>query len=107
MATSGFARRSTSNRHVSHLCTDRFQQRFDPALRDPTRDEDDAAAAVIRRPTLEPGGCVKDSPRPLHAAYPDGRWGDPDRDGLDFGGGRFARISHADRSLETARDQDA
>src|SRR5262249_2974494 len=28
----------------------RFQQRFDPAPLDPTRDEDDAAAAVIRRP---------------------------------------------------------
>jgi hypothetical protein len=45
--------------------------------------------------------------RPLHAAYPDRRWGDPDRDGLDFDGGRFARMAHADRSLETARDQDA
>src|SRR5262249_13629979 len=60
MATSGFARRSTSNRHVSHLCTDRYQQRSDPARGDPTRDENDAAAAVIRRPTLEPGGRVKD-----------------------------------------------
>jgi hypothetical protein len=60
MATSGFPRHLTSNHYVSHFCTDRFEQRFDPALRDPTRDEDDAASAIIRRPTLEPGGRVKD-----------------------------------------------
>src|SRR5262245_23091385 len=49
----------TPNRHVSHFCSDRFEQRFDPALRDSTRDEDDAACAIIRRPALEPGGRVK------------------------------------------------
>jgi hypothetical protein len=51
---------ATSNRHVGHFCTNGFEQRFDPALRDSTRDEDDAAATIIRRPTLEPGGRVKD-----------------------------------------------
>jgi hypothetical protein len=53
-------RHLTSNRHLSHFCADRFEQRFDPALWDSTRDKDDAAAAIIRRPTLEPGGGVKD-----------------------------------------------
>ena len=48
------------NRHVRHFRADRFEQRFDPALTDSTRDEDDAAAAIIRRPTLEPRGRVKD-----------------------------------------------
>ena len=59
-ATSGFPGQLRRNRRVSHFRADRFEQRFDPALRDSTRDEDDAAAAIIRRPTLEPGGRVKD-----------------------------------------------
>src|SRR5258708_3042945 len=58
--TSGFPGQLRRNRRVSHFRADRFEQRFDPALRDSTRDEDDAAAAIIRRPTLEPGGRVKD-----------------------------------------------
>jgi len=48
------------HRHVRHFRADRLEQRFDPALTDSTRDEDDAAAAIIRWPTLEPGGRVKD-----------------------------------------------
>src|SRR5439155_3346291 len=42
---------SPSSRNVGHFYANGFQQRFDPALRDSTRDEDDA---------LEPGGRVKD-----------------------------------------------
>src|SRR5262249_58607697 len=55
-----FPRQLTCDRHVSHFRTDRLEQRFDPALRDSTRDEDDAAAAIIRRPMLEPGGRMED-----------------------------------------------
>jgi hypothetical protein len=35
------------------------------------------------------------SPRPLHEGYPDRRWGDPDRDGLDLGGGRAPGMADA------------
>src|SRR5262249_59597955 len=59
-ATPGFPRQLTCKRHVSYFRADRLEQRFDPALRDATRDEDDAAIAIIRRPALEPGGRVKD-----------------------------------------------
>jgi hypothetical protein len=38
-----FPRQLTCNRRVSHFCTDRFKQRLNPALRDATCDEDDAA----------------------------------------------------------------
>src|SRR5437016_9382489 len=51
---------SPSSRNVGHFCANGLQQRFDPALRDSARDEDDAAAAIVRRPTREPGGRVKD-----------------------------------------------
>ena len=67
-----------ASRGFSDLGLQSLEQRLDPSSRDVAHDENEAAAAVLGRPAIEPGGRMEDVLHAVDHGGPVGALGDVD-----------------------------